>query len=491
MSHFNLPSITPVVCDGIVFYCDGSAKPNPGFIGCGLHGYSYKKEEPKKGTGLGTHMLTTIGYVDNKEAKDSFKPITPINYYNVVGSFNFQSTNNVAELLAINIAIEIALATNTKKLLIKTDSDYSVKVLTKMAAHWVKNNWTKRDGTPVSNQEFIKNILKGISLLQEREIAFDIQWVKGHSTYLGNNAADRLANIGTEISKTKRGEINVQEHPAEGYWKTTNDRHPFISLRCAYFSSDPDSVPNGYYYLGNHGKDDDFIGRPEVDNVLSVIKLTKADTVLDTIIEHSIKNAEQEVKFFYAKLDNVYTKNRDKDIKKFGENSLIIDDSNKRNDVVAPDETTLVRDINPFRLSERTFAALADLQDRLTRYIDKNNYPLTVVNDVTSVFYDVTTKIVKNVKNTTKVLHKEFIVGYRSKKLKIQHHKGEVDVILTFGIDILDRNALKRLEEFDPSVKIITWLESDNCVKYATIIETANGDCGIWCGYYSNKIFVE
>jgi hypothetical protein len=107
------------------------------------------------------------------------------------------------------------------------------------------------------------------------------------------------------------------------------------------------------------------------------------------------------------------------------------------------------------------------------------------------LFYDETKKIVKNVQTVTKTLHKEFVVGYRSKKIKIKHHKGEVDVILTFGIDILYRNALKRLEGFDPVVKILTWLESDNCVKTATIIETANGDCGIWCGYYSNKIYIE
>ena len=491
MQHFQLPSITLVVCDGLVFYCDGSAKPNPGFIGSGIHGYSYIKEESKKGTGLSTHTLTTLGYIDTKEAKDNIKAVTPINYYNVVCSFDFQSTNNAAELLAINVAIEIALATKTKKLLIKPDSDYCVKVLTKMAAHWVKNNWTKRDGSPVSNQDFIKSILKGISLMQEREIVFDIQWIKGHSTYLGNNFADKLANIGTEVSKSKKKEINIQEHPAEGYWKVSNDRHPFISLKCAYFSSNSTENEKGIYYFGNHGKDDDFIGRPEVDNVLSVVKLAKPDDVLDIVIKHSAEHSLGETKFFYAKIENIFSKNRNKDITKFGQASLILDDSNKRNDVVAPDDTTLVRDIKPFRLSERTFIALADLQDRLQRYIDKNNYPYTVENDVTSLFYDETKKIVKNVHTVTKTLHKEFVVGYRSKKIKIKHHKGEVDVILTFGIDILDRNALKRLEGFDPVVKILTWLESDNCVKTATIIETANGDCGIWCGYYSNKIYIE
>ncbi len=491
MKHFELPSITPVVCDGLIFYCDGSAKPNPGFIGAGLHGYSYKQEEPKKGTGLGTHTLTTLGYIDTKEAKNNIKAITPINYYNVVCSFDFQSTNNAAELLAVNVAIEIALATKTKKLLIKTDSDYCVKVLTKMAAVWVKNNWTKKDGTPVSNQDFIKSILKGISLLQEREIVFEIQWIKGHSTYLGNNFADKLANIATEISKTKKKEINIQEHPAEGYWKVSSDRHPFVSLKCAYFSNDLSANQKGFYYFGNHGKDDDFIGRPEVDNVLSVVKLSKPDDILNTIITHSCENAKEDVKFFYVKLENVFSKNRDKDIAKYGSNSLILDNSNSRNDVVAADEATIVRDIKPYRLSERTFIALADLQDRLQRYIDKNHYPYTVENDVTDTFYEVTKKIVKNTETITKTLRKEYVVGYRSKKIKVNHHKGQVDVILTFGIDILDRNALKRLESFNPIVKIITWLESDNCVKTATIIETANGDCGIWCGYYSNKIYIE
>lgn len=491
MEHFTIGDITPISCDGLVFYCDGSAKPNPGYIGAGLHGYAFNKEIPKKGVGLTSHSITAIGYIDNKEvAKDKSLAVTPLQFYNVVGSFGFQTTNNVAELLAVHVAIKIALATKAKSILVKTDSDYVVKILTKFAAIWVKNNWVKKDGNPVTNQDFIKALLKSIAELQEKEIKFDIQWIKGHSTYLGNNIADKLANIGGEFSRLRRVEINIQEHPSAGYWKSVNDRHPFICLRSAYFGSEL-TVPKNMYYLGNHGKDDDFIGRPEVDAALSVIQLTEPNQVLDTIIEHSRKNAECDTKFFYAKLDNVFTKNRDKDISLFGEGTLIIDNSNKRNDVISGDETFIVRDINPFRLSERTFASLAELQDRLVKHVEGADYPTTVVNDITDIFYDTTKKIVKNVETTEIKLKNEYIVGYRSKKLKVKHLKGDLNVILTLGIDIPDRNALKRLEEYYPTVKILTWLESEKCVRSATIIQTKRGDYGIWCGYHSNKHYIE
>ena len=493
MKHFNLEVATPIVADGMVLYCDGSSRPNPGFIGAGVHGYAYNLTLPTKGTGLGTHSLSVAGYSDNKETpKEKITPITPVMYYNTAASFDFQTTNNVAELLAAHVAIRMALACKVKRLLLKTDSEYVVKVLTKFAAMWVRSNWTKRDGTTVSNQVFIKDILVSIAELEQRGIKLDIQWVKGHSTHIGNNAADKLANIGSEMSRRHKVMVDVQEHPPEGYWKQDNTRHPFLSHRRAYFSASPENItPEGIYFLGDHGKEDEFVGRGEVDGALAVSFIKDKDPVLDTIIAYCKTLAGLDDRFFFVKLDSVFTQNRNKDIERFKENSLIVDVESKRLDLLSGDDTKLVRDLQPFRLSERTFSALADLTEKLTAYIAGTPIARSVVTDITSTFYDTNKRIVKNKETMLTELHKKYVVGYRSEKVKIKHEKGESEIILTLGIDIPDRNALKRLEATVLKVVVLTWMESDHCVRHACIIQTTAGDYSIWCGYFSNQLYVE
>jgi ribonuclease HI len=513
MKYFKLDETTPIVADGIVLYCDGSARPNPGFIGAGIHGYAFNEAEPKKGTGLATHTMTKTGYVDNKEdaqaprmgqmheiTDGSGKPsptkngkpvkITPVMYYNTAASFDFQTTNNVAELMAVHIGIRMALATKTKSLLIKTDSEYVNKVLTKFAALWVRSNWLKRDGTPVSNQDFIKDLLVSVAELQTRGIKFEIQWVKGHSTYIGNIAADRLANIGSAMSKAKEIRVNVQEHQPEGYWKQDNTRHPMLSHRRLYFGTTMKDLATGTYYLGDHGKEDDFVGRAEVDGALAVVVLKKPDAVIDAVMKRCYELAGTSLRFFFGRLDAIFSKNRNKDIELYKDAALICQEGERRLNVESGDEAELVRDLQPIRLSERTFDCLGEMRARMEAHFSGHDQPRTVVNDITHLFYDVSRKIVKNVDTETYELHKKYIVGYRCERVKVKHERGESELILTFGIDVPDRNAWKRMEAMRPKVKLLTWMESDQCVRYATIIETADGDRSIWCGYYSNQLYL-
>jgi hypothetical protein len=53
------------------------------------------------------------------------------------------------------------------------------------------------------------------------------------------------------------------------------------------------------------------------------------------------------------------------------------------------------------------------------------------------------------------------------------------------GIDLLDRNSLRKLEELNPKVTVVTWKTGDNVFQYATVIE-AGDDIGIWASVNSN-----
>jgi ribonuclease HI len=110
--------------------------------------------------------------------------------------FEFDTTNNRMELLAAIKGLE-ALNKNCK-VRIYTDSKYLQDGITKWIHQWIKNNWRKSDNRLVKNADLWQNLYE---LTQKYDITWE--WVKGHSSNLGNQVADKLACIGKEEAKRK------------------------------------------------------------------------------------------------------------------------------------------------------------------------------------------------------------------------------------------------------------------------------------------------
>ncbi|TVQ94146.1 MAG: ribonuclease HI [Deltaproteobacteria bacterium] len=95
-----------------------------------------------------------------------------------------RATNNIAELTAIGVALELleeAGVDPTDPVVILTDSDYSHGVLCR--------GWKAKANRPL------------ILELRERLAArpgVRIEWVAGHAGIAGNERADALANVGVE-----------------------------------------------------------------------------------------------------------------------------------------------------------------------------------------------------------------------------------------------------------------------------------------------------
>ena len=131
--------------DEVVAFCDGSGNKNDGPAGIGVVVYRpwTRAELIAENIGLGT--------------------------------------NNRAELCAVWRALR-AVPNTSQKLLIRTDSEYSIGSLTK---EWARN----------FNASLIENIR--IDLAQRPNVRF--LHVDGHSGIEGNETADRLAGMGRKI----------------------------------------------------------------------------------------------------------------------------------------------------------------------------------------------------------------------------------------------------------------------------------------------------
>lgn len=110
-----------------------------------------------------------------------------------------KNTNNLAELCAILQACKILEKDleSGKKVLILSDSNYSIKCLTVWYRNWIKNEWLNASKKPVSNKIVIEKILDDYLLKFKDSIKF--KHVKAHTNLKneeaeGNAGADALAN---------------------------------------------------------------------------------------------------------------------------------------------------------------------------------------------------------------------------------------------------------------------------------------------------------
>ncbi|KAF1508571.1 Ribonuclease H1, partial [Eudyptula minor] len=108
-----------------------------------------------------------------------------------------RQTNQRAEIHAACKAIEQAKSQNIKKLIIYTDSKFTINGITSWVDNWKTNGWRTSSGGSVINKEDFErldNLSKGI----------EIQWmhIPGHAGFQGNEEADRLAREGASKQKS-------------------------------------------------------------------------------------------------------------------------------------------------------------------------------------------------------------------------------------------------------------------------------------------------
>ncbi|KAF9225331.1 ribonuclease H-like protein [Gyrodon lividus] len=105
-------------------------------------------------------------------------------------------TNNRAELIAIVRILETTPPLK-RRLLIKTDSRYSIQCVSSWIFKWMSNGFLTADGKPVKNRALIKYLAALIHARRTMYQTVEFKHVRGHVGIEGNEAADQLANLGT------------------------------------------------------------------------------------------------------------------------------------------------------------------------------------------------------------------------------------------------------------------------------------------------------
>ena len=105
------------------------------------------------------------------------------------------TTNNEMELYAIYASMKDFILKSESGDIIEicSDSSYCIDIFTKWAKGWQKRGWRKSDGKPIKNLDIIKAVWRLMGEINKKSCILKFVKVKGHSSNIWNNKADKLA----------------------------------------------------------------------------------------------------------------------------------------------------------------------------------------------------------------------------------------------------------------------------------------------------------
>ena len=260
----------------VLIYTDGSAYPNPGKGGHGMHIVVGDTEVKPKNI-LGKHKLTPDGYKTAVEFNnsDNKELMGMVNTIEVYGYERDSTTNNTGELdgliNALKLLPELEVATGREFTDIKffLDSTYVINAATKI----IDGEMVLREVN--ANRDRIKR-LSDVLLGVKSSYNITINKVKAHTDNFGNNRADLLANMGRLLREKPNREKQVVYKGDTTFWKD-----PAIDVNLYHFKQlfnfYPDADVDDRSYYGLNYKVESEIGKKISYVSYTVMKVAEAN----------------------------------------------------------------------------------------------------------------------------------------------------------------------------------------------------------------------
>ena len=451
----------------------------------GFHGYFYTSEESKvKYKKPDGYILTTSGYIPskNKDNKDDCYPleIYPLAYIDSINK-NIISLEDFLNLFKLKFQHFLNSKIETIKeeeihfdsILIYTDKSISISEESISKLNDIKKENTKIKAKSLPNDNF------GIML------------------------ANKLAAIGSNLHKVV---LDLDKYPLitistpDKYWNLDRNKHPFIDHKRLYFNSLKEFNSPNIYYLADPAKDDMNIGKRTPDVGYSVVLLDEPDNDLE-LIKNMIRFRNNDIgHLVFCKLDTFFSKDVYPYISKYGIGCLVNNNNFNLLNLDFIGDIPLIIELDPPGLSFRAMKALSFLHDILIKVKDEIslNVMVTAINkyciiDITKYLFDIIEVPDRRTKSISIIykLKSEFGVGVDTLILDLEIFiDKKVKIPLVWGLDIISRNGMKRLEVLKPTVNLIFWYEDGSFIRYASIIKTEKGDLSIWSNYHADGLYL-
>lgn len=476
-----------------VFYIDGGAQPNPGFGGYGIHGYAHDRVIAKRGQGAKV-TPSSNGYL---RKKDGSQEINVHHYVDGWGSLGQSVTNNYAELVSLQTVLQWVIDRQSietiESVILWADSEYLVKGINERLEQWSSQQWQKNDGTTIAHDQLWRQVHDLYHQLK-KTVTVTIDWIKGHDGDLGNHISDLHATQGVVLSRKGYDEQSMQALDAKGYWQCKYELHRLLCKTSWYFLTNEENYYSRdgrmVYHIGNHGSDDNLIGKKIAEASYGVVFCETPIQPLEAIrVEQHHQEHDQEKRFIIARLSTIRQPKYAQELSEYGGKYLQC--STQHYSLLHADGTQLTKHMRPARLAFRAVETLTGIESLLEYYLDPTCSPINlVVTDITDFVFEKQTNA--KGKESTK-LHSDIQPISKSIDASVQYQTQtqiqEMVINLCFDMDLPSRNTLSALASQSPTVKAVTWRESDQSFRYATVMHI-NNDVGFYTSYYANLILL-
>ena len=463
----------------VVVYTDGASSPNPGPSGSSLHGYIYDLSElntktSDKPTG---YTITDKGYYpgDLKESTETHHLVKPTYYIDGIYVHTAIVSNNIAEVQALIFALEEILRIDylpINDILLLSDSMYAIGVFQKVHD---TTDWKTQE---VNNKEYYWLLDNLISKAKEVGITLHIDKVKGHDISLGNNIADRLAVGGRLLAANNKlimNEFNIID--ARQYWSSQLDRHPFLKYKQLYFLNTDRSV-NPVYSIINYPALTELASKASEPMFGTYIPTKPIVEVEDAIAAFQAGTANQHILLGTIDMSALYKQSTSHYYNLYGTDIYTMHP--KRPQLLALGELPIVYAVLPSGLPKKAM----DMMGVHLHIVNEYRSP----GDKAREYIDITDKFIKN---DGKKLECILPNNIENLDVNITYNNKKVLVPLSFGTDLPDRNAIKKLEKNNIKVILVVEHETETMFNYYILIDdTSTGDISVWCNFYSNKVLL-
>lgn len=416
---------------GLMVYSDGGARPNPGAIGIGMHGYFYPvkdeqtrrimtdkeldhavrtklKSSPEMSAAVsfeeyrsamidaGENYISLvknkpIRFTDGETIKYAYAsakgyiycskdgvasnavgkniPSVDISYYlEVAESSSNQLTNNFAEMSGLYNALKLARHHRVTQLHVISDSDYALKALTQWCPGWEERGWTTKQGEPVKNLELVQAMYSEYKKAKAEGMRISGNWIKGHKGHPGNMEADSLATIGVFKSRHGIDDATVNYFTAKEYQDPKRDRHPLLSLKRMYFNREKDRNIAGTYYMADPGGEDHLIGKPMPETVFAVVRMNEPVDVVSSVWDAQFRYGQDFDRIMMMRMENLYAPEVFRLISTHGEYALSKD--LRSTGLMALETRPITVEKNPVGITMRAIDSINSLERIFDKYLE-------------------------------------------------------------------------------------------------------------------------
>lgn len=451
-----IPQPPQPALEGVV-YTDGATSPNPGPSGYGIY------------------------------AKDSHGI-----EYDIWCGFSKNASNNRAEMSAYIKTLQLAQYLNWTHLIVHSDSEYVVKGAKERMRRYQRNGWYRHDGSIVPNRDLWEEMIREEDAFKSRRGAtITLKWVKAHSGIDGNERADKLAVKGrlsaekgilthdVKITEPSPDAV-VEDAPKK---KKPSDYPRLLAGRRFMFVTKMDMrTDDGWrVYLTNayedgSGKNGRYCGKPDANNMQSVVLTREPIPQIDAIVEYQNHITPDDYNTpVVGMLDRIVRPDMWEMLTEHGGSLL----RHQRLNVLTSEREPLTEYRRPPRLAFDEIDRLQVLLEHLTRF-RKNDLCPTQQFDITDWIYGLD-------KKNKRKLHAD--IGGQAKYITVKVKVGdrEVPLKLTLGIDLPPRVNLSGIikQHEDIQISVILYAVTPAAFRYAVVFNSAD-HCAIYASMSAN-----